>query len=290
MKLAFKFALLAVLCLFVTSSCKKEIDYHPEWDSSTMSGKIDGNLLQCTLASAQFYTLDKKTTIQIVGNKGLKGFGLTIDDFKGIGTYKVADHNIATYMEGTAGLQDAYYGTSAGTIKVTSYLADKYIKGTFEFKGENIAALASKTITDGQFSISLVPVKLPETNNSTNNLTVRVDGVSTGFTAEAVSMVLPVGNILTILGANGDKRVDISITGYKGVGTYNIANDGVGSYMKDQTATGSFYADSGTLIITSDTGNRLKGTFSFQGGNQDTRIKTSVELKDGTFNMPYTKK
>ncbi|KIA93305.1 hypothetical protein OC25_12745 [Pedobacter kyungheensis] len=289
MKATFKFALLAVFCLFITSSCKKEIDYHPEWSLSTMSGKIDGNLLECTLASTQFYTLDNKTTVQIIGNKGVKGFGLTIDNFKGVGTYKVADHNIATYMEGAASLQDAYYGTSAGTIKVTSYLADKYIKGTFEFKGENIAALASKTITEGQFSVSLVPVKLPETNNSTNNLSAKIDGTKIGFTGEASSINSPLGKLLTITTINGDKRLILSVIGYKGVGTYDLANDGTGVYMKDQSPTGSFSAASGTLVVTSEAGNKLKGTFAFKAPNENGTINTSVDVTEGTFDLPFSK-
>lgn len=59
--------------------------------------------------------------------------------------------------------------------------------------------------------------------------------------------------------------------------------------MKDQSQTGSFYADAGTLVITSETGNKLKGTFFFSGGNQNTTINTSVNITDGTFDLPFSK-
>jgi hypothetical protein len=289
-KVPFKLLLLALVCLLITSSCKKEIDYHQEWDLSTMSAKVDGALVQCTLATAQIYDVGGEISVQISGNKGINtGFSLLISDFKGVGTYNLSDNNMAIYLLSTSGLQDAYIGNTAGKIKITSYLADKYIKGTFEFKGENVSTATSKTISEGQFMISLVPVKLPETNSNTNNLSVKVDGVVTGFTTGATQINTPLGNTLIISGVNGDKRVDISIIGYKGVGTYDIANDGVGAYMKDQTATGSFYAENGTLVITSEAGNKLKGTFAFKGPNQDTRIKTSVELKEGSFDVPFSK-
>ncbi|WP_316827613.1 DUF6252 family protein [Pedobacter miscanthi] len=288
MKVLFKFSLLALVCLLITSSCRKEIDYHPEWDSSSMSGKVDGVLLQCTIATAQTYAIGGKTIVQISGNKGITGFSLMINDFKGVGTYSLSD-NMAIYLLSTSGLQDAYTGTSSGTIKITSYLADQYIKGTFEFKGENYVTSATKSITEGQFSISLIPTKIPESNNSTNNLSAKVDGTVTGFTGEASSVISPFGKLLTITTFNGDKRLLISIIDYKGVGTYDIANDGTGVYMKDQGQTGSFYADAGTLIITSEAGNKLKGTFFFSGGNQNTTIKTSVNITDGTFDLPFTK-
>jgi len=290
-KVFFKLCLLALTCLIFTSSCKKEINYHPEWNTSSMSAKIDGILLECTLATAQFYNVGAQTTAQISGLKGTSGFTLMINDFKGVGTYNVADNNIATYLSGNTGPSESYMANSIGTIKITSYTDQNIITGTFEFKGENPSNSTTKNITEGQFSISLVPVKLPETNNSTNNLSAKVDGVLTGFTGEAVQINVPLlGNVLTITSINGDKRIIIGIIGYKGVGTYNLASDGTGGYMKDQTASGSFSSDSGTLIITSDANNKLKGTFAFKAPNDDSSIKTSVNITEGTFDLPFSKK
>jgi len=256
-----------------------------------MSAKVDGTLLQCTLATAQVYDVGGKISVQISGNKGTNGFSLMLSDFKGVGTYSLTDNNLAVYLQNTSSISDGYIGTSGGTIKITSYLADKYIKGTFEFKGDNLSNLTSKTITEGQFNISLVPVKLPETNNSTNNLSAKVDGTTIGFTGEAISTTAPIiGNILTIVTINGEKRMILGIIGYKGVGTYDLSTDGTGSYMKDQTPTGSFTATSGTLVITSEAGGKLKGTFSFKAPNENATINTSVTVTDGTFDLPYSKK
>jgi hypothetical protein len=288
-KVPFKLSLLAFVCLLMISSCKKEVDYHQEWDLSTMSGKVDGILLQCTLTTAQVYDVGGKISAQISGFKGTTAFTLVMSDFKGVGTYTLSDNNFATYLTGTSFFQDAYIGTTAGTIKITSYLAEKYIKGTFEFKGENQFTSISKNITEGQFNISLVPVKLPETNNSTNNLNAKIDGTKTGFTGDATSITSPLGKLLTITTINGDKRLALSVIDYKGTGTYDLAQDGTGIYMKDQTSTGTFSAESGTLIITSEAGNKLKGTFSFKAPNEDSRITTSVNVTEGTFDLPFNK-
>jgi len=254
-----------------------------------MSAKVDGTLLQCSVASAQIFVVGSKTTLQIIGNKGLSGFSIMINDFKGVGTYQFSDQNLGIYAPGTSGLQDGYISNSTGTVKITSYTANQIIKGTFEFKGENMITSAQKNITEGQFSISLVPIKLPETNNSTNNLSAKIDGTVIGFTGEAISVVTPIGNTLSIITVNGEKRMILGVIGYKGAGTYDLASEGTGAYMKDQTPTGSFSAESGTLTISSDSGGRLKGTFSFKAPNEDYQIKTSVTVTEGTFDLPYKK-
>ncbi|RLJ79955.1 DUF6252 family protein [Pedobacter alluvionis] len=157
-----KLPLLALLCLLITSSCKKEIDYHQKWELSTMSAKVDGVLVQCTLATAQVNDEDGQISVRISGKKEINTvFSLIISDFKGAGTYNLSDNNKAIYLLDTSGSSD-YIGNTSGAIKITSYLAKQYIKGTFEFKGENILTSTSKTISEGQFMISLVTVKLPE--------------------------------------------------------------------------------------------------------------------------------
>lgn len=254
-----------------------------------MSAKVDGTLLQCSVASAQIFVVGSKTTLQIIGNKGLSGFSIMINDFKGVGTYQFSDQNLGIYAPGTSGLQDGYISNSTGTVKITNYTANQIIKGTFEFKGENMITSAQKNITEGQFSISLVPIKLPETNNSTNNLSAKVDGTVIGFTGEAISVASPIGNTLSIITVNGEKRMILGVIGYKGAGTYDLASEGTGAYMKDQTPTGSFSAESGTLTISSDSGGRIKGTFSFKAPNEDYQIKTSVTVTEGTFDLPYKK-
>lgn len=283
---------MALSCCIVTSSCKKAIDYHPEWDVSSMSGKVNGVLLNCPIASAETYEVGTKTTMQISGFNGQSGFSLIINDFKGVGTYKLLDDNYAVYLSASTSLPESYMSNTLGTITITSYTPKQVITGTFEFKADNMAGSETKTITEGQFKISLVPIKLPETNNSTNNLNAKIDGVATGFTGEASLVTIPTlgTSSLTIYSANGEKRIILGVLEYKGVGTYDLVKDGGGSYMKNQTPSGSFSSESGKLIITSDANGKLKGTFNFIAPNEDSSIKTSVTVTEGTFDLPYSKK
>ncbi|MCX2575506.1 DUF6252 family protein [Pedobacter sandarakinus] len=290
MKIRIKLFLSAIICLTIISSCKKEIDYHPEWDLATMSAKTDGTLVTCSMATAQFFPVNGKNTLQIIGSKGEMAFSLMINEFKGTGTYNLSDNNLGIYAESLNGIKNAYLSSANGSIKITTYTPDKIIKGTFEFQGANILTSATKKITEGQFSISLVPVKVPAVTPGNTNLNANVDGAAASFTGEAISISSPIGNLLSVIAVNGDKRLTLSLIGYKGIGTYDIAKDGEASYSKDQSATGSFYAETGTLVITSESGGRLKGTFSFKGPNQNATVGTSVNVTNGTFDVPLSKK
>lgn len=43
-------------------------------------------------------------------------------------------------------------------------------------------------------------------------------------------------------------------------------------------------------MITSEAGDKLKGTFAFKAPNENTTINTSVTVTDGTFDLPFSKK
>ncbi|WP_316736415.1 DUF6252 family protein [Pedobacter aquatilis] len=285
-----KFLVCALIIFSVTlSSCKKEIDYHPEWSKSSMSGKVDGVLLECSIATASFFPDGTKTTAQILGNKGEFGFNLLIDDFKGVGTYSISDRNIGTYLTNVTGT-GTFMGFEKGTVKITSYTADKNITGTFEFEAENFSNSTKKTITEGKFSINLVPVKIPETIVSTANMSAKIDGTKTLFTAQA-ELISSVGNLMSITGVNGEKTIGIGMFEYKGVGVYEFSKGmGQGHYGQDKTPTGSFSDDvNGKITVTLATSTTIKGTFEFVAPNQDSRINTKRTVTEGEFEMKYSK-
>lgn len=154
MKNYIKLFCLTFFSLIIVISCKKEIDYHPEWDPSTMSGKIDGVLLRCSLLAAQTNVIGDKKTLQIVGQNGNSAFSLTIVDFKGVGTYPVTSPNLAMYIANSPVLQNTFMAIDEGNIKITAY-TDQKIKGTFEFKGynQNGNSKTAVSITDGTFDM-----------------------------------------------------------------------------------------------------------------------------------------
>lgn len=294
--------LLLIITSFGFSACQKDIVFvegsgpggtKPTTYTTKMSAKVDGVLVECEFAYAQEHTNpDGKKAIDIYGIKGSQSFILSFQEFKGVGTYNAADLiSSGTYVSGiTNVLTDSYFAES-GTIKITTYNS-KVIIGTFEFKATNTDG-EIKTITEGQFVISLAPIPGPTPGTGTANITAKVDGVATDFIGQAnyIKSTI-VGNIMTIVGINGVKAIDIGIYNYKGVGTYEIDIDAQGGYNEDQSETGSYVTESnvktGKVVITSATANTIKGTFEYVAPNMNTTLSTKKTITEGKFDLSYT--
>ncbi|RZL47863.1 MAG: hypothetical protein EOP00_10715 [Pedobacter sp.] len=294
--------LLLLITSFGISSCQKDIVFvdgsgpggtAPTTYTTKMSAKVDGILVNCEFAYAQEYVNpDGKKDLQINGIKNPQAFTFTWQDFKGVGTYNAADlMSFANYTAGiTDPLVDGYFAES-GTIKITTYNT-KVIIGTFEFKAANTNG-AVKTITEGQFVISLAPISAPTPGTTTTNITAKVDGAVVGFAGQAAYVKSTIiGNVMTIVGTNGVKAITIAIYNFKGSGTYEIDVDAQGGYNEDQSQTGSYATESGVktgkLIITSSTANTIKGTFEFTAPNMDTFLTTKKVITEGKFDLSYT--
>jgi hypothetical protein len=153
--------LLFLLTTVGLGACQKDIVFvegsgpgstTPPVNTVMMSTKVNGNLVNCDLATAQF---DQSSgTLQVIGIKGQEAFTFTFQNFKGVGTYNAADFtSFANYTNGIADpLVNSFFADS-GTIKITS-TANNFIKGTFEFNATNTVGDV-KTITEGVFTIKL---------------------------------------------------------------------------------------------------------------------------------------
>lgn len=100
-----------------------------------------------------------------------------------------------------------------------------------------------------------------------------LDTVLNGDTVfEIVGAIIPGNN------PANEKSIAISISSYKGVGTYNLNPDsGVATvlYIANGISGGFQSADSGSLTISSVSNNQLSGTFKF--------TTDSANVTDGTF-------
>lgn len=294
--------LLLIITSLGFSSCQKDIVFvegsgpgstKPTTYTTKMSAKVDGVLVDCEFAYAQQYTNpDGKKDLQIYGIKSAQSFILSFQDFKGVGTYNASDLiSCGTYVAGiTDPFADSYYAES-GTIKITTYNT-KVIIGTFEYKATNTNGVV-KTITEGQFVISLEPIPGPTPGTTTTNISAKINGVAATFTGQgAYVKSTVVGNVMTIVGTNGVKAITIIVYNYKGNGTYEIDIDAQGGYNEDQSQTGSFATESGVktgkLIITNSTTNTLKGTFEFIAPNMDSSLSTKKTITEGKFDLSYT--
>ncbi|TCC92134.1 hypothetical protein EZ428_10405 [Pedobacter frigiditerrae] len=294
--------LFSIILALLFTSCQKDIVFvegsgpggtPPKTIKTSMKAKVDGVWVECEFAYAQEYiNSDGKKDLQINGIKAPQAFIFNWQDFKGVGTYNAADLiSSANYTNGiTDPFTQTYYAES-GTIKVTTYNS-KAIIGTFEFKAANTVG-EIKTITEGQFIISLEPTPGPTPGQGTANMSAKVDGASLNFVGQAnLNINAKLGNMMTIYGTNGLKVVTIIVYNYKGAGTYEIDIDAQGGYNEDQTQTGSYASETGVktgkLIITSSTSNTVKGTFEFVAPNMDTFLKTKKTITEGKFDVSYT--
>lgn len=142
---------LVLLCfsVLILSSCSKRSE-STNATSSTLSFKADGTSKLSILTVATYYV--SQGTLQIVGQNGGENIGLMVDNVK-IGTFDVVKDNLILSYGLDTVLQNQYIGAS-GSVSITS-LTTNMVTGTFQFVGTN-SYNASKTITEGKFSCSLI--------------------------------------------------------------------------------------------------------------------------------------
>lgn len=282
--------------ILLICACAKETTYItapiPVATSSSFSAKVDGNLVECPIANVSIYDLGSKKTMQISGSKGFEAFQMTVDDYKGVGTYDLTTINIGVYLGDSKNAANTSYMSTSGNVKITS-VTDKVMTGTFEFKGHNYTTNKDITISAGVFSISLVNPVPPAANPNDKSLTAKANGTPLTFTTEANLLInVPqVGKVMTIIGVNGSKTLALSMLGYKGVGTYTMKDDGQGTYDIDTAPTGQFTSeDVGKIVVTNATATTIEGTFEFDGYNTNGPSKTTTKITEGTFKLSFATK
>jgi hypothetical protein len=300
---------LRILLLFVAvlsfglNSCQKPIVFvegsgpggtASSFSSSSMSAKVNGVLVQCNIAIAQIDPSGSSVILQINGLKDPEAFTLTFSDFKGTGSYNAADIvSMGSYVNGIANPFINAFNATSGDIKITSYVANKVIVGTFQYVAENSVG-DIKNITEGKFSISLAPIPGPSTSVDDKSLSAKVDGTLNTFTGQAnlLENAPIVGTTMTIIGINGVKNISVGIFDFKGVGDYILdptKNQFQGDYSEDQSPSGSFSSESGKVTVTSYTATNIKGTFQFVAPNENMNFSTKKTITEGKFDVNYTK-
>jgi hypothetical protein len=126
---------------------------------------------------------------------------------------------------------------------------------------------------------------------ASGTLTAKVDG--SDFDANVAAQASGGGGVLSIMGSNMVGRaINITLSSYTGPGTYafgGLANTSSALWQETLTSEGGFStfggpAGIGEIVITSDDGTTVEGTFFFTGRNStgDTRSVT-----EGTFTVPW---
>jgi hypothetical protein len=161
-----------------------------------------------------------------------------------------------------------------GSITITSLSATQ-IAGTFNFVVSGSAG--TRTVTDGDFNVPITTIgtvgALPDNAGSTFSVTLGGAAWNAAFVQGNVtqSSQQGVGSTLTIATTNSTRGVGFLLTGVTGPGTYTLGNTGTVTRQLSVTNVTNSLSNmwssigagaSGSVVITSMTASRIKGTFS----------------------------
>ena len=160
--------IIGLLLMTTILSCSKEnsdTEVGPiQFVLGNLSAKIDGHLFTSNDGFGGEAYKDHGRNLVITAHSAdlQKGFSFGIPNFMGIGEYVLDDMldeetGLGAYYEG-----DLNWVTSAGlpvgSMKVTEYKENEYMKGTFYFTGKNIEGNV-KNITEGVFDIPIATIR-----------------------------------------------------------------------------------------------------------------------------------
>lgn len=168
--------------------------------------------------------------------------------------------------------------------------ANETITGTFKFTGvrfnAGLTAVETKVFTNGSFNLSYGADVTPTPTG--NSFFAKLDGAD--FNPTNITGVKASGNI-SIIGRRGSiENIGLTLPDNVTPGTYELdffAGTHVGLYVKDNTGTGAFGSDTGSVTITThDVANKkIIGTFNFVATSFI--VPDEYEITNGTFNITY---
>lgn len=150
--------LFVFVCAMALTSCKKDINYHPEWDkpvvaSAAMSAKVDGTFIAFTAQATLITASPLGKTLTIIGKNGDKIMSIVIYDYKGAGTYTIDDLAQVSYNQDLT--PTGSFMSSTGSVTVTNATSTT-VTGSFTFIAPNQDSQinTSKTVTEGSFNLN----------------------------------------------------------------------------------------------------------------------------------------
>jgi len=161
-----------------------------------------------------------------------------------------------------------------GSITITSLTATQ-IAGTFNFTVAGSSG--TRTVTEGDFNAPITRIgtvgAIPDNAGSTFSVTLGGSAWNAAFVQGSVttSSQPGVGQTLVVASTNSTRGVSITLTGVTGPGTYALGNSGAVTRQMTVTNVTNPLSNmwssigagaSGSVIITSMTASRVKGTFS----------------------------
>lgn len=249
--------------------------------SSTGPVTTGGGTFRATIDGASWVSTTSTVTASANGAYTLTGYQLsnavslsmTLWNIGATGTYPIGvgptvPGGTAIVVSGGASFNTPLSG-AAGTVTVST-LSTTRIAGTFNFSAPPVIGQSgsSKVVTSGSFDLPMSGVSSVSIND---NVGSKFTGTVAGnaFTAATIVSVTPVSSGTLTLGAsNTAYNVTLILSGYTGAGTYALGS-GASRTMQvtiPGSATQSWGStnatSSGTVVITSATATRIKGTIN----------------------------
>lgn len=238
----------------------------------SFSAKVDGAAWTPIFASAR---ATSDGTFTIVAGTSLSttplssSMELTIYNLAVPGTYPLGvdasltgGRVIFAYNQGT---WNTPRDGSAGTITLTD-VTTTHIAGAFQYRAKRLFDTVSTTVTEGQFDIPLIaPSTIFISDLHGGSMTGTLGGAV--WSAAAVAVVSkPATGALDFNFDNATHNIRFVISGVTGAGTYAFNTD-VNRYVSVTQPLGPSWGgtparSAGTLVITSLTSARMKGTYS----------------------------
>ena len=247
--------------------------------SSTAAAGPGGNF---TLIGSQVGASVTSLTLSLysIGAPGTYPLGVSGNVVGGIGTLVTAPSTWLTPLSG-----------AAGTVTITA-ISPTRIAGTFSFNAApQTGSGAGRVISAGEFDL---PVSGPATLVVPEGAGSKITGTIAGnsFNAATIAAVSPpTQGTLTLAGANTSYTVSLIVSGYTGVGSYPLGT-GVSRTLQVAAAGtpqriwgGAGGTNAGTVVVTSATSTRIKGTFTATLGPSLTNPSEAPITVSGTFEL-----
>lgn len=182
---------------------------------------------------------------------------------------------------------------AAGTVTITAVSATR-IAGNFAFNAPPLlgqAQVNTRAVTAGTFDIPVSngPATLVVPDNAGSKVTGTV--ATQAFNAATVVTVTTptIGGTFTFGASNAQQSMNVILSNYTGVGTYTMGSGGVArtiTLTNVTTPTGSWGGSAastvGTMVITSATSARIKGTLTATlqpiGSGAPTTLNVSFDI------------
>lgn len=267
----------------LTTDAVNPPDEGPSPSTSNFEVALDGELFTGQTTEAAL----NEEGLSIASNSGAQNMGLQVYNPEQGGTYDLnseATQALVLYDPDT-GSEEIAYASSAGSLTITSIdSTNQTVSGTFNGTlTEASGAQADIEMTDGVFE------NIPYSGDSSQDEgSALVDGEA--FEANVFPTVTS-GNQLTIVLDNDlDKKINLNLPVNNLEESTHTITASPDAYSADyiaednngETVFFSSVADSGSIVISSLTSDRISGTFSFEGENDQ---GTTVDVTEGSFDV-----